>query len=275
MVILERFTVVKIILKFIGMVPIKLTSKNKTLTDFFNVIPVISTSLLSLCIATYIYIYPIFESSIRANGIIHTTSVLALLFTVISGNFQCHFYKSIYRNINYQIQQIESNANTLFSLDLTIKLKRQYRIKVLLILILFFVSQGILLYEVRIVSGIDAVWASILTSVIRAVYPIGILHIVLYCEFITLCISELNLSLKNSSTFFYEKNYIKTLKNIKTMHMDIWKVVIQINAFFGWNLLCLVTTSFIYMTILMYWLFIALYNQIDVLGITGMFQELS
>lgn len=273
MVILEHFAIVKITLKVIGMVPINLTSKNKLLTDVINAIPVILSSFLSLCIAAYIYIYPIFESSIRANGIIHATSVLTLLLTVLSGNGQCHFYKSKYRNINYQIQQIESNANTLFSLDLTIKLKRQYRRKVVFLFILFFVSQGILLYEVRIVSGIDAVWASILTSVIRSVYPIGILHIVIYCEFIALCVSELNISLRNSSTFFYYKNDIEFLKNIKTMHMDIWKVAIQINAYFGWNVVCLVTTSFIYMTVLMYWLFISLYNQVDVLGITGMFKK--
>lgn len=97
---------------------------------------------------------------------------------------------------------------------------------------------------------------------------------VLYCDSISRSLQELNLHFKNSSAFFYSTSKIEFLKNIKTMHMNVFKVVLQINIFFGWNILFIIINIFNYITILQYWLFISLHHQVDALGIIGMLEKL-
>lgn len=272
MVILKQFNVVQLLFKFVGFAPISLSTENKKLWKCYNLLPVILTPFFNLCISLYIYFYPIFDPSVQIHGVINCIAIICLWLTVVSGNYQCHFYKSIYRNINYEIQEIEKNAKKNFSLEFTMKLTRECSRKIYLLLILFVVSQGILLYEVYIVSGFMSAWSSLFTTILWSKSPIGIMHMVLYCDCISMCLKELNLKLKNSSTFFYWTSKIEFLKNMKTMHMDVLKVVLQINTFFGWNILFIVINLSCYITILQYWLFISLHHQVDALGITGRFR---
>lgn len=232
-------------------------------------IPAMLTSFLSVCIATYLLYHPIFESSGTIHAIINNASLLSVWLTIISGNCQCYFFSNAYQSINDQIKCIESNYIKKFSPELTINLSRQYRRKVCLIFFFFFVSQGILFYEVRIVAGSDAMWSSFLTSTLWSIFPLEVLHIVLYTDIIAVFIQELCLSVDNSSTFFYPSSKLEFLKNVKIMHMNLWQLVVQVNKYFGWNLFCLLLNLFVYITLLFYWIFIAINHEMDLLGLMG------
>lgn len=166
MAILNQFNVVLLVFKIIGFAPINVETKNKKLWKFFTLIPTILTPFSNFCISLYIYFYPIFDSSVQVHGVINCVAIICLLLTVVSGNSQCHFLRSTYRSINYKIHEIEKDAKRNFSLEFTMKLKRQYLHKVYLIVILFVLSQTILLYEVSIVSGFMSAWSSLFTTIL-------------------------------------------------------------------------------------------------------------
>lgn len=163
MEIFKELNLVQLAFKFAGVAPFNATTKNKNIWEYFNLI---LTPFLNLCISLYIYFYPIFDSSVQIHGLINTVSIICLCLTVLSGNCQCHYYKLTYHNINYGIQEIVKDAKKNFSLEFTKKLTSQYRRKVYLILIIFAVSQVLLLYEVWIVSGFMSSWSSIFTTIL-------------------------------------------------------------------------------------------------------------
>lgn len=270
MILSAQFIILKILNKFFGLAPINVKLKNhKVFEKIFKSIPIILTTSLSMCTATYLLYHPIFESSGTIHGIINFASLLSVSFSIISGNAQCFFYSSAYETINDRIRSIEKDFTKKISPQFTINLSLQYRRKVYSIIFLFFVSQAILFYEVQHITGTNGMWSSFLTSSLRFIFPLEVLHVVLYTDIISMFVKEISLSLDDPSKFFYASTKFELLKNIKIMHMDLWKLVAQVNRYFGWNLLCLLVKLFVYITLLLYWVFIAINNEVDVLGLVG------
>lgn len=267
MVTLEKFNPVLRLFKFVGFAPINLKETNMKLNNFINLFPVMLTSVLSLSVTYYLLLHPHFESYGPIHHIINYSSLISLSLIIITANVKCYFYKTTYRNITYQIYQMEKKIYKDFSVKLT--LLNHYRIKVLLIFILFFLSQGLVLYEAWLISANGAL-SAFFTSSLRSMFPIAVIHVVMYSDIIAKFIEELNRITKNSSTCSHVSSRIELLKNIKTMHLDLWKILVKINKFFGWNLIFLIMFSFIYITYQLYWIFITLQNNWDKLGITGM-----
>lgn len=269
MVMLERFNFLLRMCQFVGFAPISLTTRNMKkanfVDNFVNLIPTALTTFFSLCIAYFLLLRPHFESYGPIHGIINTASLLILFLIVLSGNCQCFFSKSIHRNINYKIRQIEQK---MFA-EHESKFYIAYRLKMLVIFFLFFLSQGLVFYEAYLASASEGMMSSFFTSLFRFIFPVAVLHVVLYSDIVANFIQQLNLKIKTTPTCYHSSSKVELLKNVKLMHMDLWKILTEINRYFGWNLLFLVINSFVYITYQLYWIFVTLQHNWDKLGVIG------
>lgn len=265
----KNFNILFALFKFIGIAPISREAKITISKRLVYILPILLSSIFSLCIATFLLIFPHFESHSSIHTIINFASQISFLVIIFTANCQCYCYVSVYQNIIYQIRQIEERFREKFWVKCPINIKFNYILKVLLIFFMFFVSQGLVFVEVLLTEAHG--WSSFLTSFLRLIYPLAVLHVILFSDIVTMFILELNAQIKNSPTFFHSSSKIEFLKNIKLMHIDIYKLVAQINTFFGWNLLFLIINSFIYITYQLYWIFLALELKWDVLAIVGRF----
>lgn len=257
----------------IGIAPYARTVKIQNYRSVLHLIPILLSSLVSLCLTIFLLIFPHFESLGSLHTIINFSYIWSLFFAILSANCQCHFKKSVYYRVNYRIRQIHKKFREKSLTKFVYRFQRRFKIKVLVILVLFFASQGLVFVEVWLKSERRRLWASLtaslVTSSLRILYPMHIFHVVLHCDVLTVFIKNLNLQAQNSSISLSLSNKIEFLKNIKTMHMEISKIVAEINVFFGWNLLLLMINSFIYVSYQLYWLFLSLQLDWGLLAIIG------
>lgn len=267
MLIEEHFNIILRVFQFIGLATIPLTKKSNP--KYF--IPVIISGILGFVVAIYLIFFPHFEPYSPIHTIINFASLIGFLLVIITGNCQCYVYRTGYHNIYHRISQIENRCRQKFLAKFPMKMALHYRLKVSLVFFLFFVSQGLVFVEVLLLSEGHGLLSSFLTSSLRSIFPIAILHVVLYSDLITMFIDEITLQIRNSPKCFHSSSKIEFLKNVKLLHMDLWKLVVQLNTFFGWNLLVLIINSFIYITYQLYWIFLALELKWHVLGLIGKF----
>ncbi len=240
------------------------------LHHFIHILPVVLPSLFGLFITTYLLVFPHFESFSSIHTIINFASLSSFFMIIFSANCQCFCYKSIYQTIIYQIRQIEKRGKEKFWHKLPVKIKLHFILKALYIFCLFIVSQGLVFVEVLISASTPQIGSSFLTSLLRLISPLAALHVILFGDIVTIFILELNEQIRNLITFSHSSVKIEFLRSVKLMHMDLWKLVTQINIFFGWNLLFLIINSFIYITYQLYWIFLALELKWNVLALIGM-----
>lgn len=263
----EHFKILLRIFSFAGLAPIFVTAAE---TNYTYLIPAILTSLTSIVIVTFLLFFPHFESYGPINTIINFASLTSSLLMILSANWQCYYYKSVYLRIVRRIQQMENRFTQTFSKKSSLKIIAfRYRLKVLLIFFLFFLSQGLVFTEAWLVGEAHGLVSSFFTSLSRFMYPIIILHIVLYSDTVTIFIQELNEDIRNSPICFHSSAKMELLKKIKLMHMDVWKLVMQLNRYFGWNLLFLVLSAFVYITYQLYWIFLTLQVKWNPIGLIG------
>lgn len=269
MLVQEHFNVTLRILQVLGLATIPVIKRNTNLKHLVNFIPVVLSATISSVVAIYLIFFPHFEPYSPIHTIINFASLIGFLLVVITANAQCYFYRSVYQNILHRTGQIENRCRQKFLAKFPMKMALHYRLKVLLIFFLFFVSQGLVFVEVLLLSHGHGLLSSFLTSSLRSMFPIAILHVVLYSDLITMFIDEINIQIRYSTKLYNATSKIEFLKNVKLLHMDLWKLVGQLNVFFGWNLLVLIINSFIYITYQLYWVFLALELKWHTLGMVG------
>lgn len=259
---------------FIGIAPYARATKKRDSSIIAHLLPTLLSTLLSLCLTIFLLIFPHFESLGPVHTIINFSYIWSLFLTILSATCQCHFYRSVYRRLNHRIRKIQNIFRAKSTTDVINRLQFLYRIKILVIFILYFVSQSFVFIEVWLTSETRSLWssltASFVTSLLRIFYPMLVFHIVLHCDILTMFIKNLNLQAQNLTIRLSLANKIEFLKNIKSMHMEIVKLVAEINVFFGWNLLSLMINSFIYISYQLYWLFLSLQLQWGSMAIIGM-----
>lgn len=262
-------------LYFIGIAPCSKSTKFINLKNFAHLIPLLLSSLLSLSLTIFLFIFPHFESAGSIHTIINFSYVASLLLSNLSANCQCLFYKSVYHKTISGIRQIENSYTDKHFTKFIFRFERLYKIKILVIFILFFASQGLVFREAYLVSeengNVSGMWSSFIISLLRILYPMHILHIVLYCDIIALFIKENNFQVRSSSMFLHTTNKVEFLKNIKLFYMELFKLITQINIFFGYNLLFLMINSFIYISYQLYWIFLSVQLHLNMLSIIGRF----
>lgn len=276
MLILERFKFVHKLFQFVGFAPINLKKKDQKISTFVdnivNLIPTTLTTLLSLFVSYFLLVHPHFESYGTIHGIINLASLGSLLLIVITGNGQSFFKRFTHRKMNHKIIQIEQKIFA--EIPIETPFVNVYRLKISVIFFLFFLSQGLVFYEASIASSAGML-SSFFTSLFRFIFPTAVSHVVLYSDIVSNFLNCLNAKIGNTSTHLHQTaSKVELLRNIKLMHMDVWKVLVQLNQYFGWNLLFLVINSFVYITYQLYWIFVTVEKQWDKLGVIGSFEFL-
>lgn len=257
----KQFNILLRLYQVIGLTPI-LTKTGSNLKRILHVLPVVLTSILGLFTAIYLIVFPQFVPLSSVHTIINVSSKISVFLITFSVNCQCFCYKAEYRYIIYEIRQIEKRVK--FSL----KVKVYYVWKVAIIFFLFVVSQGLVVVEVLMTED-SSLASSILLSLFRLIHPLSSLHVILFSDIVTMFILTFTEQIRNSVALSHSSSKIRFLKNIKLMHMDLWKLVTQINIFFGWTLLFLTINSFLYITYKLYWIFLSLQLKWGALPIIG------
>lgn len=267
MLIFEHFHVPTRIFHFAGHAPIcSLDLKTQTCSQLVSI-------AVSSFIAISMAVFLIFVPHLSAYGLIHNvirlSSVLSGLFVILLANWECWRYKNVYQRLVQRTHRIEKFLVNTFSLNETQLIPSSYKTKVLLIFCLFFVSQSLVFSEVSLATGTRNLLSSVFTSLLRFIHPISVVHFMLYSDTVTIFIQNLNQQTQNSPACLDSKAQVEFLKSVKLLHLDMWKLVRQINIFFGWNLLFVVIHSFIYMQVQLYWIFLTLQVKFSLLGIIG------
>lgn len=204
------------------------------------------------------------------NIVINCAAQLSGLTFCLTAISQCYFFPSTYRNLILQINKIESSLKRKFSINLPVSaLANRYKLKVFLLFSLLgmcIISACIEMYKILKISGIVI---SFLQSLTSAFNGLAVLHSVLYIEIVEMFFRVLNSQIDNSSATDYSYKKIEFLKYIRLVHMDLWKVTIQINAFFSWSLLFFTLTYMIYVVFDLYFIFHMLQVEKNALGVVG------
>lgn len=226
------------------------------------------TSTICGVISIYLTFFPHFPSYGVIFVLIYYGSLLPSLLMILTANGHCYFYRNSYQIIMNQIGKIEKMFNEK-SLRLSFQyIAFRYKLKIVFLYILFFTSQILVFIEVQFLDSQNTC-SSFLIATIRATYPMQLLHFVLYNDIATMFFIQLNEEIKHSPIFVHSFSKIEFLKYVKLVHMDLWKFVVEINNFFGWNLLFTTIFWFVDITHQLYWIFLNTHEKLYWLGIIG------
>lgn len=267
--IFEKFNILIRIFYLYGLSPITFSTLDTNPKSFSHFVPAVLTSIFSICITLYLLNLP--HLPYGAVGII--INYLTLLFSVLmtfTATGQCIFYKSIYHDIVHRTHQVTNTFTEKFSEKLPLKsISLRYRLKAVLLFGFFFVSQGFVIVEVWIVHPSRSLWLPIVNALLRSVYPVAVLHFILYVEGVVTIIRELNRQIQSLGNVFHPDSKFEFLGNVKSLHLDVWKLVVEINKFFGWSLLCVTVYSFIFITKQLYFIFTVIHVHWNLLAMIG------
>lgn len=266
MIFLETFNFSLTIFYLVGLKPAtnRVTNKRK----FTDHISVIITSASSVSITVYLVFFPHFPSYGVIFVLIYYGSLIPSLLMILTANVQCYLHKNTYYSILKQIGKLERMMKEK-TLNLSINnFAFRYKLKVTMLYILFLLSQTLVFFEVWFLH-LQNSWSSILISLIRLTYPMQLSHFVLHCDTVTMFFIELNKEIQNSPVILRTPNKIKFLKYVKLMHLDLWKLMVKLNNFFGLNLLFTTIFWFIDITHQLYWIFLSTHAKLNLLGLLG------
>lgn len=266
MIFFEQFNFSLKIFYIIGLKPATISGTN--IRKFVDLIAVIATSSLCVSITIYLLFFPHFPSYGVIFVIIYYGSLLPSLLMILAANGQCYFNKNAYQIIIKQIGKMEKTLKEP-SLRLSFKfIAFRYNLKFVIMYMLYFSSQICVFVEVWQVDSENAL-SSIFISVLRASYPIQLLHFVLYIDIATMFFGQLNEEIVHSLNFDHASSKIEFLKYVKLMHLELWKLVVGINDFFGWNLLFTSIFWSVDITHEIYWIFLNTHANVNLLGLFG------
>ncbi|XP_037025149.1 uncharacterized protein LOC119066668 [Bradysia coprophila] len=263
------------IFRFIGIAPYTRNTNIQYSRKIGHLIPTLLSPILSLCLTVFLFIFPHFKSLGPVHTIINFSHIWSIYFAIFSANYQCYFSTSAYRKANYRIRQIGKRFSEKSARKHIYRFQRCYKIKILIIFILFFGSQGLVFIEVWVMSMDSGLWSSLTASLVisslRILYPIHISHTILYADILALFIKSVNIQAQNPTICSTSSQF---LRNIKSFHMELWKLTVEINDFFGIHLVFVIINSFIYNLYQMYWLFMAFQLNWGLLAVVDGFVSL-
>lgn len=270
MLIFEHFHLLTKFFHLTGHAPI--SSSDPKLQSKHQLVSIAISSFVTISLAMFLIFVPHLSSYGLIHNVIRLSSVITGLFVILLANCDCWRYKNVFQRLVHRIDHIEKFLNLSLSLnenELTSNSYKTYRNKVLIIFSLFFISQSLVYTEVWLANGTHNLLSSFFTSLLRLTHPISVAHFMLYNDTVTIFLQNLNQQTRSSPAFFNSKIQVKFLKNIKIMHLELWKLVRKINIYFGWNLLFVIIHSFIYIQVQLYWIFLNLQVKFSLLGIIG------
>lgn len=264
MIFFESFKILLRIFVLIGLRPVAPMETN--LKKCLNLIRAITASVLGVLITIYLAFSPHLASHGIVSVIIYYGSLVPSLLMIFTANGQCYFNKNTYQVIIDKIENI-SKENT--SKPYIIYAAFRYRLKIILIYFLFFLSQVLIFIEVWFLDSPNLL-SSFLVSLMRSTHPLQMFHFIFFSDIIKILFRELNEEFRNSPICNLLSSKIVFLKYVKSVHLELWKLVEKINQFFGWNLLFTTMHLFIFVTHQFYWIFLSTEDKLDILGLIGM-----
>ncbi len=208
----------------------------------------------------------------QINSIITVASLLSGLVFNLSAILQCCFHPVVYQNMMYQIINIEKKICEHFPENIpSASFATRYGWKVLIIFSLAIIS-GILAIVILLgLLNIDGITIGVLETIITIFSVFVIIHKILFIDIARMYLKTLNLNIKNSPLFLHSAMKIDFMKNIKLMHMEVWKLVMQINNFFSWSLLYFTIDFMISLVYDLYKIFRVLQSDMEIKWTSGNF----
>lgn len=235
------------------------------------VFPVIISSILNVIVFGFLFYLNHPGTFGPINAILTAASLSTGMILNLSAILQCCFHPSLYQNLIYQINKIEINFREIFSENLSSSssLASGYRVKVLIIVSLAIVSGVLTIVMLWHFLDIDGIQIGVLQMISRCFTATILIHAILYVEIARMYLGALNFNIKNSPISLYSTRKVEFMKNIKLMHMDIWKFVTQINDFFSWSLLFFTVDFMINLVFDLYKIFRILQSDSSYVWTTG------
>lgn len=264
MIFLDKFNFTLKLFYLTGLRPeLKSTAEYKLIDGII----VLTTSTLCVGLTIYLTIVPHFPSIGIIYSLIYYLHLPLSLVMMLCGNGQCYFAKNVYQIIINQIEKLEKRFDEATLKVSFERLAVQFRLKVVILYALFFLSQTLVFVEIWRLDPVRA-GSSFLISLIRATYPWMVLHFVLYIDIAAMFFHKLNVIIQQSPIIVHKSGKIDFLKYVKLVHSDLLKMIVAVNKFFGWNLLFTSIFWFIYITHQVYWIFLNM-QKFDMLHIWG------
>lgn len=198
---------------------------------------VLTFSLLNVSVTGFLLYFD--QQSFGAiNSILTIASLSTGMVLNLSAILQCGFHPSIYQDMICQMCRIERSFREKFSEILpSSSLAKRYRRKAFIIFTFAIMNGFISAFVLWNFLNVDGIPIAVLQTMIRAFSAVVMIHAILYVDIACMYLCVLNVIIKNSPICLYSSRKLELMKNIKLTHMEIWKLVMQINDFFSWSLL--------------------------------------
>lgn len=270
--ILQHFRKIQRIFYLIGVAPWHYCSENQIQKNCFSRLPVLISFLSSICVAVIQFSLFHLESFGLINKLVNYAFFGCLLFANVAANLQCWFGQSTYLNIINVIRRWETDFNFKFSRKIFYKSMRlSYTINAVLIIGCFLISAAIVLGQAWFVGchPTVAVMLMFFTTVKELMCSLAALHFTFYVDIVTLLTASINKQIHRSPGCFYASTKVALLKEVKSMHMDLFLLMKEVNHFFGWQLLFVMIHYLVLIMYSMYWMFLALQTSGKIYSIVG------
>lgn len=236
------------------------------------IVSVIVSFLINIGVITVLLKFRFYELYGNIETIVNSVFIGSMSISNLSANVQCYHYKSIYKKIIHGIVAMENNFNNKFSEKISFqKFAFSYRLKIFIMSILLCIYFILQFYESWLQNDPNLFILTFLSFLTECMASLVLFHVVLYIFIVKMFITELNQRISNSPICFYTSSQVEFLKTIKCMHMDIWKLMVQINKFFSWNLPFLIIHLAIQSIYNVYWIFLTLQVSWNYLYVAGMY----
>lgn len=236
--------------------------------------------LVSAAISSIIIISVTVFFAYSSSGTLGHFSMIVNWFSLLSASsfsltsiFQCCYYPSTYRALIKQIDKIQINLEEKFPDENgpIAAFPTTYKRKVFFLfffLLVSTISGSMLMWNLFGINGViitvTQIWLSLFSGLVVA-------HCVLYVDTVQLFFRVLNLQIENSAESLQSCKKIEFLMYVKSMHLDLWTLVNQINEFFSWALFFFTINYMIYMVYDLYLILPMIQAEWNTLGILGMF----
>lgn len=264
----DNFKILLKIFYWSGLAPFPEIDKEVRCYSF--IVSVIVSSLVNVSLIVVSITFQLYKSYGNIATIVNYAFIGTLSLTNLCANVQCYSYKPMYRKIVGQIKKIEKNFTTKFSEKTQfVAATYSYKLKILIISVIFLIVCILELYESWLQSSYQMYVINLLLILTHWMSVLVLLHAILYIFVVHMFIVELNRCIQNAPMCFYPSSKIEFLKTVKLMHMDIYRLMMQINKFFSWILPLLIINLAIQATYCCYWIFLTLQVEWNLLYITG------
>lgn len=237
---------------------------------YYYVITVVVSCLINVGLVAALFSFPLYGSYGNIAVLVNYAYGLSVSLSNLCANLQCYHYKSVYSKIIKQIMKIEMNFSIKFSSDSSFRtVAHRYKLDVIIITILFLIFASITFYELWLDYSYQFFIIIFLNALTQYISALSLFQVLLHTSIVQIFVRELNRRIKNAPITFNSKTKLGFLKTIKSMHMECWKLTMQINKYFSWSLPFLIIQLSIQAIYFFYWVFLLLQQEWNSCYIAG------